>query len=186
MPLENIKEKKQELRKIVKQEILALSKDYCQRADEEICKKVINLPEYQDAKSVFSFVGAKIEVNTKPLLIDVLAKGKKLLVPKWISRGYMEAYEIRSLEELRPGKYGILEPYSSWSIVEPKEIELCIIPCLACSVKGRRLGYGGGYYDRFLKRGDFMKVVLCRSRLLREDIPVGRYDVLMDKVVSEG
>jgi len=181
----NIKEKKQELRKIVKEEISRLSKDYCQRVDEEICKKVIRLPEYQQARTIFSFVGSEREVDTNPLLIDVLAKGKKLVVPKCVGRGLMEAYEIRSLKELRPGRYGILEPPSSCPMVEPKEIELCIIPCLACSKDGKRLGYGGGYYDRFLKRADFMKVALCRGRLLREDIPVGRYDVVMDKVVSE-
>jgi len=185
MPSENIKEKKQGLRKIVKQEVLSLPEDYCQRADEEICKKVIHLPEYQHAKTIFSFVGSEGEVNTKPLLIDILARGKKLAVPKCVGKGFMEAYEIRSLEELRPGRYGILEPHSSCSILEPKEIDLCIVPCLACSTDGRRLGYGGGYYDRFLKRANFMKVALCRGRLLREDIPVGRYDVSMDKVISE-
>jgi len=185
MPSDNIREKKKALRKILKEEILRLPKDYCQRADEEICKKVINLAEYQQAKTIFSFVGSEREVNTNPLLIDILEKGKKLVVPKCVGKGLMEAYEVRSLEELRPGKYGILEPPSSCLMVEPKEIELCIIPCLACSMDGRRLGYGGGYYDRFLKRADFMKVVLCRGRLLREDIPVGRVDVLMDKVVIE-
>ena len=185
MSLENIKEKKQELRKNVKEVILALSKDYCQRVDEEICKKVINLPEYQQAGTIFSFVSSEREVNTVPLLFDILKKGKRLAVPKCVGKGLMEAYEINSLEELRPGKYGILEPSSSCPMVEPKEIELCIVPCLACSKDGKRLGYGGGYYDRFLKRADFTKVALCRRRLIREDIPIGRYDVLMDKVVSE-
>ena len=185
MSSDNIREKKKALRKIVKEEILGLPKDYCQKADEEICKKVINLLEYQQAKTIFSFVGSEREVNTKPLLIDALARGKKLVIPKCVGKGLMEVYEVRSLEELRLGRYGILEPSSFYPMVEPKEIELCIIPCLACSKDGRRLGYGGGYYDRFLKRADFMKVALCRGRLLREDIPVGRYDVVMDKVVSE-
>ena len=73
-------------------------------------------------------------------------------VPKCISKGIMEVYKIRSFDDLEPGKYGILEPKEGCEKISPKAIHLALIPCLSCSMKGERLGYGGGYYDRYLQQ----------------------------------
>ena len=177
--------KKQELRAIVKAKVAQLSQEYCQTADTAIFRHVIDLPEYQQAKTIFCYVGTAIEIDTMPILQDVLQKEKTLVFPQCVDKGIMEAYQIHSLTDLQPGKYGILEPVSSCFQVEPATIDLCLIPCLACSKGGKRLGYGGGYYDRYLKRADFLRVALCRAELLVENIPVDTYDVKVDIVISE-
>jgi 5-formyltetrahydrofolate cyclo-ligase len=177
---------KEKLREDIKKEILYLSDDYCEKVDREICEKVLGLPEYKQAETVFCFVGMGREINTYPILKDALKVGKKLAVPKCVAKGVMEAYEITSLYDLKQGKYGILEPVSSCIKISPLDIDLCIVPCLASGKDGRRLGYGGGYYDRYLKKAGFFKISLCRGRLLKDEIPVHEHDVLMDKVVSDG
>jgi 5-formyltetrahydrofolate cyclo-ligase len=181
----SIKQEKNKLRKNAKSKISLLSKEHCQKVNEIICNKVINLPEYSQAKTIFCYVGTIDEINTLPILKHALENGKALAVPKCTDKGMMEAYQINSLEELEPGKYGILEPVSTCFVIEPANIELVIVPCLACTKDGNRLGSGGGYYDRYLKRVDCNKIALCRSELIVETLPVGKHDVKMDKVITD-
>ena len=86
---------------------------------------------------------------------------------------------------MEAGKYGILEPGAETPVIQPEEINLAIVPCMSCSHDGRRLGYGGGYYDRYLVRTRAVKAVICRERIMRADIPVEPHDQLMDMVISE-
>ncbi len=183
--MDTIKEQKKKLRKTVKEKIAALTPEYCESADIQICGKVLALEAYQNADVVFCYVGTKNEINTTPILKDVLNRGKQLGVPKCISRGVMEVYEIDSLEQLVPGFYGIMEPAADCRKISPEEIDFVCVPCLTCSKDGTRLGYGGGYYDRFLSKISCNKVVLCRSSLMEEGIPVDEYDVRIDVVVTD-
>jgi len=181
-----IKTQKQELRKIIRQKITLLSTDECQASDALLYERALALPEFQRANTIFCYVGAKDEINTLPLLDKILAAKKALVIPKCISKGVMEACLIHNLTELQLGKYGILEPISSKPAIKPTEIDLCFVPCLTCSKDGKRLGYGGGYYDRYLMQANFFKVALCRSSLIVEDLPVEEHDVRMDLVITDG
>lgn len=97
----------------------------------------------------------------------------------------MEARQIRSLGELYPGSYGIEEPEKAAEIIGPEEISLALVPCLTCSGDGRRLGYGGGFYDRFLRSVPGPWAVLCRGCLMEAEIPWEAHDLLMDVVIWE-
>ncbi len=125
------------------------------------------------------------EIHTKPLIQAALDQGKRVAVPKCISKGIMEARQIRSLGELYPGSYGIEEPEKAAEIIGPEEISLALVPCLTCSGDGRRLGYGGGFYDRFLRSVPGPWAVLCRGRLMEAEIPWEAHDLLMDVVIWE-
>ena len=97
----------------------------------------------------------------------------------------MEARAVESLEALVPGAHGLLEPAEGAAIVPPEEIGLTIVPCLAADRNGHRLGYGGGYYDRFLRGAAGASMCLCRARALLEDVPREEHDAAVDMVVSE-
>ncbi|MGN0158153.1 MAG: 5-formyltetrahydrofolate cyclo-ligase [Brotaphodocola sp.] len=178
-------ERKKKIRSEVKRNIEGLSKDYCVLADHEIRNQVKSFQEYQNANTIFCFVGTQTEIDTTSILEDVLQSGKRLGVPKCIGKGIMEVFEIQSLEDLVPGKYGILEPREGVPLIRSEEIDLALVPCLSCNKKGWRLGYGGGFYDRYLADIKAVRAVLCRSRLMRDDIPVELYDLNMDYVITE-
>lgn len=180
-----VEEQKRRLRQGVKLLIGELEETYCQKADEEIYRRILSLPEYRRADTVFCFVGTSSEIDTVPVLMDAWSRGKRVCVPKCVGKGVMNAYRIDGMEDLREGSYGILEPGEQAVLVFPEEIDLVLAPCLSCSRDGRRLGYGGGYYDRYLGRVAAPKAVLCRSRVMREDIPVDGFDIPMDLVVCE-
>ena len=176
---------KKELRKILKEKRNALDPDTCRSSDTAIFKAITSWDVYQKAETVFCFVGTEDEINTKPIIEDILKKGKRAGVPKCISKGIMEVYEIHSMDDLAPGKYGILEPVDTCEKISPKEIDLALIPCLSCSRDGRRLGYGGGYYDRYLNQVKGTLAVLCRTDLMCDEIPTEGHDKNMDFVICE-
>ena len=141
---------------------------------------------YTKKLKLFSvFVGTEDEINTRPVLEDLLKRGKQVGVPKCISKGIMEVYKIRSFDDLEPGKYGILEPKEGCEKISPKAIHLALIPCLSCSMKGERLGYGGGYYDRYLQQITGTQAVLCRTALMCDEIPMEAHDRTIDFVICE-
>lgn len=185
---------KKALRKDIKEKQRALEKEYTEQADRQICRNILDMAEYKNAKAVFCFVGTKDEIDTVPILEQVLVDGKTLLVPKCHKADIntMDAYEITSLDQLEAGNYGIMEPIEGTRLAEPDEIDFAVIPCLSCDREGHRLGHGGGYYDRYLadedyRQGDkcFPRTVVCRERLMVEKIPCEKTDQTMDIVVSE-
>lgn len=101
--------------------------------------------------------------------------------------GMMQARAVRSLEELAPaGPYGIPEPPAGAPEVPPQRLALCVLPCLAAAPDGTRLGYGGGYYDRFLPLAcNAVKIALCRAVLLEPVLPRECHDVRADFVLTE-
>jgi 5-formyltetrahydrofolate cyclo-ligase len=143
------------------------------------------MPEYQDAGTVFCFVGTAHEIDTRPILEDALAAGKRLCVPLCVGKGTMETRQLTSLGQLTSGAYGILEPPADAPAVKLDEIDLAVLPCLTCNHQGQRLGQGGGYYDRFLAHYRGGTVLLCREKLIREEIPVEPHDYPIPWVLTE-
>lgn len=154
-------------------------------SDAAIAKNILSLEEYLKAKTVFCFVGGADEINTEIILLNVLRTGKRLCVPLCTDKGLMEARELHSLKELSPGAYGILEPPAMSPTLAPEEVEFAVIPCMSCSHDGRRLGRGGGYYDRFLSSYMGQAAVICRECMTREAIPTLTHDISIDIVVTE-
>ena len=164
-----IDEEKQQLRATIRRLSAQLPFRYREAADRAIARHLLALPEYRSAGAVFCFVSAGREIDTRPILEQTLADGKMLCVPLCVADGIMELRAIRNLEELFPGAYGILEPPADSPALSPDQIDLAVIPCVTCSREGRRLGRGGGYYDRFLAHYRGAAVLLCRERLLRQE-----------------
>lgn len=176
---------KKQLRKALKEKRNTLAPGICASSDTAIFRNICSWDIYQKANVIFCFVGTEDEINTKPILEDILKRGKRAGVPKCISKGIMEVYEIHSFNDLAPGKYGILEPVDTCKKIPPEEIDLALIPCLSCSRTGRRLGYGGGYYDRYLNHVAGTQAALCRTALMCDEIPMEEHDRTMDFVICE-
>lgn len=181
-----IVEEKKELRRRIRAQERELSPRYKEQSAASIAAIVCALPDYQEADTVFCFVGTAREIDTRLILDDALAKGKRLCLPLCMTEpGIMELRVVASLDELVPGTYGILEPAADTVRLTPDEVDFAVLPCLSCSRGGHRLGQGGGYYDRFLSTYRGSAALLCRERLLREDVPVEPHDMPVPWVVTE-
>lgn len=176
---------KKELRGIIAAEVAALDSTYCAKADAAICAAVWGSELYRNARTMFCYIGTDREIDTKALLLRVLADGKRLALPLCVGKGIMEAREIHSLDDLVSGKFGIPAPGEHCPIIAPEEFDLVIVPCSTGNEKGQRLGYGGGFYDRYLEKTHCPKVLLCRKALAKSEIPVEEHDLVMDYFTSE-
>ena len=179
------KEEKQHLRQTMRTLEEQLSDKYKAASSRAICAHLLAMPEYQAADTVFCFVGTTKEIDTHPILEHALAAGKRLCVPLCTSPGIMELREISSMNDLVPGSYGILEPKPECPIVDTDDVDFAILPCLTCNHAGQRLGKGGGYYDRFLSHYRSGTVLLCREKLIRDEIPVEPHDYPVPWVLTE-
>ena len=179
------KEEKIRLRTVMRAEEKKLGAKYKAESSAAICRHVLAMPEYRDAETVFCFVGRQHEIDTMPLLRQILADGKRLCVPLCVEKGIMELRQISAIEDLIPGSYGIQEPPADALTVSVDDVDLSIIPCLTCDHGGRRLGFGGGYYDRFLGAYRSAAVLVCRERLIREELPVEPHDMPVPWVITE-
>lgn len=178
-------EEKQRLRRTVRDLEAQLSPRYQADSARAIAAHLLAMPEYQAAGTVFCFVGCGREIDTRPILEDALAAGKALCVPLCTAPGVMELRRITSLDELAPGAYGIPEPPGDAPALGVDEVDFAALPCVTCDHAGHRLGRGGGYYDRFLAHYRGGAVLLCREKLIREEIPVEPHDYPVPWVLTE-
>lgn len=179
------KEEKQQLRRTVRALERELSPKYKAESSRAICQRLIAMPAYQSAETVFAFVGTEREIDTTLFLQDALASGKRLAVPLCVGDGIMELRQITSLGQLLPGAYGILEPGPDTPLIPTDEVDFAVLPCVSCNHLGHRLGQGGGFYDRFLTHYRSSMVLLCREKLIRDEIPLEPHDYPIPWVLTE-
>lgn len=178
-------EEKQQLRAVMRARERQLSDRYRRESDQAIAAHLTAMPEYQAAGTIFCFVGTPHEIDTRPILENALASGKRLCVPLCTGPGMMELRQITTLSQLTPGAYGIPEPPEDAPTVSVDETDFAILPCLTCNHLGHRLGQGQGYYDRFLAHYRSGAVLLCREKLIREEIPLEPHDYPIPWVLTE-
>lgn len=179
------KMQKKQCRQEIRKKMAGLSKEYSEEASLRIFSFLREMEVFQTAKTIFCFVSTPEEINTHPIIRYVWDCNKRVAVPKCLEKGYMEAYVIQEEADLEEGKFGILEPKEGCQLLEPQEIDLIILPCLSCDRNGNRLGYGGGYYDRYLEKCDAVSVVICREKLMLDEIPAESFDQRPQFLVTE-
>ena len=159
------------------------------RLDRAILGRVLASRQYRQCDKLLCFVSTPIEVDTHALIRQALADGKAVAVPYCIEgTRNMHFYCITSFSQLSPRTLGVLEPDPA---VCPRLTDfsrsLCILPGLAFDLSGFRLGYGGGYYDRFLSQ-EYTKgttMGICYDRCVRKALAHGRYDIPCRWLVTE-
>ena len=141
---------KSELRKQVLQEMKAIPREQKQAMDQALTERLLQHPFYQEAKIIATYLSFPHEFQTQELIEQVLKDGKKVLIPKTYPKGRME-FVVYNPQQLVKTSFGLLEPQGELEVVEASQIDLIHVPGLAFTTEGCRIGYGGGYYDRYLE-----------------------------------
>ena len=141
---------KAELRKKILQEMKALSQEQKHAMDRVLTERFLQHPFYQEAKTIATYLSFTHEFQTQELIERALKDGKKVLIPKTYPKGRME-FVVYDPQQLVKTSFGLLEPQGDLEVVEPSQIDLIHVPGLAFTTEGYRIGYGGGYYDRYLE-----------------------------------
>ena len=149
-----------------------------------ISEKALALPEYKNAQTVLGYASLIGEVRTEALNARVIADGKRLLLPKVVQNGRMEAVEVKDLSALRPGKMRIPEVENGVA-ADPAGISLVFVPGIAFDKKGGRIGFGGGYYDKYLPGTKALRIALAFEMQIVEDTFTLAHDQRMDMLITE-
>lgn len=161
-----------------------------------IVEKFINLPEYAAAGTVMWYLDVRSEVRTRHMIGDAVNSDKRIVVPYCTvdekGDNKLGLWHLESMDELVVGKWKILEPPKDrWGEpgkeVDPKELDLIMVPGVGFDRRGGRMGNGQGYYDRLLEnaRPDTPLIALCFESQMFPEILVGPHDIFMDKVITE-
>lgn len=139
------------------------------------------------AHTVFLYDAMRSEVRTAQLAEDLSREGKRLCYPRLRrgEKGIMDACLAKGRAALVKGPFGTLEPPPDAPVVPPEEIDLALVPGLAFTAVGGRLGYGGGYYDRYLARCGAVRAGLCFFAQMLDELPLDVYDRKMNYIVTE-
>lgn len=141
---------KSKLRKQVLQEMKALSQEQKQAMDRALTERFLRHPFYQEANTIATYLSFPHEFQTQELIEQALKDGKKVLIPKTYPKGRME-FVVYHPQQLVKTSFGLLEPQGNMEVVDASQIDLIHVPGLAFTTEGYRIGYGGGYYDRYLE-----------------------------------
>ena len=174
---------KSELRKQVLQEMKALSREQKQFIDQALTERLLQHPFYQEAKIIATYLSFPHEFQTQKLIEKALKDGKKVLIPKTYPKGRMD-FVVYDPQQLVKTSFGLLEPQGNLEVVDASQIDLIHVPGLAFTTEGYRIGYGGGYYDRYLEyfSGHTLSTVYpCQI----EDFSSEKHDIPVQEVLID-
>lgn len=166
------------------------------RLSELAIARFVALPEYQLAQTAMWYLDCRSELRTRHALPAALANGKRIVVPYCTvddqGQNKLGLWWLETMDELIVGKWKILEPpRERWGEpgkeVDPRDLDIVMVPGVGFSRQGARMGNGQGYYDRLLQqvRPDCPLVAVCYESQLFDDLIVAPHDVFMDKVITE-
>lgn len=177
---------KQDLRERSKERRKNMDAGEKQTLDRAVAENVRRLKEYRPAKTLLVYMSTPIEVDTVEIIKNAWADGKRVAVPRCIpDTRNMEFHYIENLECLSVGSFSVMEPAPSLPIVTDFSGCLMIVPGMHFDMKGYRLGYGKGYYDRYMVRFTGVSAGICYSNELKPFLYHGRYDRHVDVVVTD-
>lgn len=177
---------KKTLRKIMieKRNMLSEEKEVF---DKKIKKDLLDTDLYKRSKSIFIYINFGSEINTKAIIESFFNDNKSVYVPKInTKKKEMNAVKISSFENLIENKYGILEPDNN-EILNKMDLDLIILPGVAFDYGGGRVGYGGGYYDRYLEsiNKNIIKIALLYDFQLIDKVPCEEHDIRANYIITE-
>ena len=176
---------KDELRELMKAERRSLSPDFIKDASDKIKNTILGLDSVKSAKIIMVYLSAFREPDTFAIISELLSAGKDICVPiSNVDTFTITPSRLVSLDELIKGAYGIYEPKEIIS-VPIHRIDVALIPGIAFSPSGDRLGFGKGYYDRFLEEFNGIKIGVGYDFQITDNIPTDKHDIRMDMIITE-
>lgn len=176
---------KKEIRAEVKKHRREATAEQIHGNSESICNTFLRLPEYKEAEYVFVYVDCKNEVETKKVIEQCWKDGKTIAVPKVFGK-VMKFYAITSFDDLEEGYFGIREPKHECLQETVREDGLMILPGVAFDEERHRVGYGGGFYDKYLEEHpDMKKIAFAFEFQMFDRVPFEVFDRQPEKIITE-
>lgn len=177
--------KKKQIRKLLLDKRDGTSADYLKIAAHRISNKILASSEFAKAANVGAYYSTGSEIPTHDLISKMIKCDKKVYLPRVVNNTEMVFSQICDMTELRTSEFftGIMEPNSQAPTAG--QIDVMLVPAVAASYDGCRLGYGRGYYDRYLAKHDTLTIVPLLAKQVTKRLPADRYDIKIDIIVTE-
>lgn len=182
---------KKEEKKILRNKILSirdsLNRNEKEIMDNEIFNKLKNTELYKNARNIFIYISFSNEINTINIIKKALEDKKDVFIPKiYKTNKSMKAIKLNSFDDLKKNSMGILEPIDDSKYIEKENIDLIVVPGVVFDKDCNRIGYGGGYYDRYLKDIAYKnnKVVLAYDLQVIDKIENEKHDIKVDYIIT--
>ncbi len=177
-------------KKLLRRELLEKRKKIsCEKKvifDKEISRKIIESDYFKKAEQILIFASSDDEFDTRFIIERCRMEYKRVFYPLCTDgNGNMKFLKVDSVGDLKVGMYNIPEPKSYCKEYKCCENDIVIVPCLSVDKNGYRIGYGKGYYDRFLKNFNGVSICPCYESLLMDKLPTDEYDIKVDIIVTE-
>ena len=183
----NPQKKKKQLRNDLLERRKAISEPEYYGASADIIERLKEQVEYVEARTIHSYVSMnkRREVETRELIKEMLSKGTEVVVSiSDLEEGTLTHVQLTSYQDLEKNKWGVLEPTGGQE-VSPESLQLVIVPMVAADEHCNRIGYGEGFYDRFLSKVHCPKIGLIFEQNVVEQLPTEDFDIALDKVITE-
>lgn len=180
-------ERKEALRNELLERRKSISGEHYKDASQRIRSGLMRQPEYREANSIHCYVSLndRGEIDTHPLIREMLQSEKRVVVPVTdFDNDSLRHVVLRDYNDLSPNKWGVPEPGGGKEI-DPVELDLVVVPMVGGDQQCNRLGYGKGFYDRFLAQTDCPTIGLCFDECIVGEIPVEPFDVRLDKIITQ-
>ncbi len=178
---------KKKLRKSLLKQRQSMSVAEWKQKSDRICSNLLNLPQFTEGKTVLAYFSFRQEPDLSPLFEQDSHSPKIWGMPRCIDNSL--SWHIWILNDpVKIGIYGITEPHPEAPIIHPEQVDLILVPCVACDQQGYRLGYGGGYYDRLLAASEWANkstIGIVFDFAYLPQLPVEPWDKPLDAVCTE-
>ena len=179
-------DEKKALRKQVRAELKKMSPEELKQSDEALFARFLALPQVKEAKTIFGFWGIEgKEPDTKILIKELIAQGKTVCLPRMLPGHLMELPQYLPELPMIDAGFGIWEPNKDAPLIDKEQVDLVLVPAVTYDRQGYRLGFGGGYYDRWLENYKGATVGLCRGAVLQDKVPTEAHDSKVDVLLTE-
>jgi 5-formyltetrahydrofolate cyclo-ligase len=180
---------KKEIRAMIKARKAALTPEYVADYSARVTERFCAMREYREAQAIYAYLTFNEELRTEFLIRQAWADGKRVAVPRVLGKGCMEFYYIDSFEGFVTSAFGVPEPPEDPAKLAGDADFLLLMPGLAFDRAHNRVGYGGGFYDRYIERkaaggARIYKPALAYDFMIVDDIPANDFDVKVDAVIT--